>query len=151
MAFYDSLQPIENTELTSSLVWHTDAVFSLGDVIRKCRTAKRPRVGLVKLAAAAGLNKATLSRVERNEIDPHLSTLQRIADALGVELWVLIRQASDPRSAQHGEGADVTAAAIEQRDTIKAIHDSLAPAFNGVRTELDRLNAFIAEQTRKRG
>lgn len=90
MPFYDSLQPSENAPLTSGLVWHTCAVFKVGDVVRKVRTEKKPRIGLLKLAALTGLNKGTLSRLERGEIDPKYSTLERIAEALGVPVAHLV-------------------------------------------------------------
>lgn len=43
-----------------------------------------------QLAKSLGVNRATLSRYESGDIDPPSSQLQRIADALNVELWELM-------------------------------------------------------------
>jgi transcriptional regulator with XRE-family HTH domain len=37
-----------------------------------------------ELSKAAGVSPAHLGRIERNEHDPHLSTIRKIAEALGV-------------------------------------------------------------------
>jgi transcriptional regulator with XRE-family HTH domain len=47
---------------------------------------KRTGMTLEQLAAATGLDKGYLSRVERQEKTPSITTLMKIADAFGVEL-----------------------------------------------------------------
>jgi transcriptional regulator with XRE-family HTH domain len=55
-----------------------------GNEIRLLRTAKR--MTLHELAKASGRSPGHLSQIERGAIEPTLSVLQSIADALGVEL-----------------------------------------------------------------
>jgi DNA-binding XRE family transcriptional regulator len=38
-----------------------------------------------QLAKMAGISHVTLVNIERNQVDPHVSTIRRLADALGVE------------------------------------------------------------------
>jgi transcriptional regulator with XRE-family HTH domain len=44
-----------------------------------------------ELAEAAGIGRATLSRIERGETGAHGRTLRRLADALGVSVEELVR------------------------------------------------------------
>lgn len=60
----------------------------LGAKIRKLREAKG--ITKEKLAYENGLSKATITRIERDEFDPKLSTLKKIAKGLGVGLNELI-------------------------------------------------------------
>lgn len=39
----------------------------------------------VQLAQKAGISQAALVRIERNEADPHVSTIRKLSDALGVD------------------------------------------------------------------
>jgi len=43
-------------------------------------------VSQVRLAVAAGMDPATLNRLEMGKANPNLKTLERLADALGVEV-----------------------------------------------------------------
>jgi transcriptional regulator with XRE-family HTH domain len=38
-----------------------------------------------QLARKAGISAAALVRIERNQADPHVSTIRKLADALGVD------------------------------------------------------------------
>jgi serine-type D-Ala-D-Ala carboxypeptidase/endopeptidase len=38
-----------------------------------------------ELADASGLSEAHVGRIERNEVEPHLSTIRKLANALGIE------------------------------------------------------------------
>ena len=38
-----------------------------------------------ELAEASGLSEAHVGRIERDEVEPHLSTIRKLAGALGVE------------------------------------------------------------------
>jgi transcriptional regulator with XRE-family HTH domain len=55
-------------------------------------SAAREAAGLTQdeAAAAAGMQPAQYSRVERGEVDARLSTLLRIAQGLGVDIVVLL-------------------------------------------------------------
>jgi transcriptional regulator with XRE-family HTH domain len=58
-------------------------------LIRKIRTKKG--LTLLALAKKARMSYTYLSNVERGKADPSLSTLKRLAKALGVKPTVLIR------------------------------------------------------------
>lgn len=47
-----------------------------------------------RLALDAGLNRTYLSAVERSEQNISVDNIARIADALGVEAWMLLRHGS---------------------------------------------------------
>ena len=66
-----------------------DVKRSVGENIRKAREAK----GLLQreLAKNAGVPVRTIGRIERGEVDARLSTLARIADAMGLELEKLLK------------------------------------------------------------
>lgn len=55
--------------------------------------AERAKAGLSQraLADAAGLRQAQISRLEAGERDAPFATLQRIALALGLPVWRLVR------------------------------------------------------------
>lgn len=55
----------------------------------------RQSVSMDSLAAKSGLSQPMISYVERGMRNPTLDTLLRIADALGVDLWELLRKASN--------------------------------------------------------
>lgn len=63
----------------------------LGDVVRKIRT----ELGLTQkqLGRRARLTQSAVARLEAGDVLPTLRVLQRIADALGAELDVSLRQA----------------------------------------------------------
>jgi transcriptional regulator with XRE-family HTH domain len=125
-------------------------MFHLGDIVRKLRSDKTRNWTAKDLAKRAGVNKGTISNLEQGNLDPRLSTLESIAKAFDMDLWVLIRQASDPHSASGKDGADVTAAMV-QRNSLDNLQSTLAAAAESMRLEVARLDAFVAEQTRKRG
>ena len=60
--------------------------------------AERERRGwsLSKVAELSGLDHTMILRVENRERTPTIDTLWRIADALEVDLWKLIRAAENP-------------------------------------------------------
>lgn len=61
-------------------------------LLREERT--RRELSLNELARRAGLSQQMVSYVEREMRAPTLDTLLRLADALEIELWKLIRKAS---------------------------------------------------------
>lgn len=44
-----------------------------------------------QLAAASGVHRVTIARLELGEVSPKLETLERIADALGVTIDEVVR------------------------------------------------------------
>ena len=48
-----------------------------------------------ELAKKAGVGKNTVNRIERNETEPHMSTLRKLAGALEVEPARLVRGGTD--------------------------------------------------------
>jgi transcriptional regulator with XRE-family HTH domain len=57
-----------------------------GDAVRAAR--KRSGWSQTELAQRCGVHLNTVSQVERGSADPRLSTLQALAAALGLSLWV---------------------------------------------------------------
>ena len=48
-----------------------------------------------ELAEKAGVNTATVARLERNETEPHMPTVRKLAQALGVEPRALTKGGDD--------------------------------------------------------
>lgn len=67
---------------------NTAVVFALRD----CRL--KAGVSMNRLAEASGLSPAMISFVERELRKPTLDTLLRIAEALKVDLWQVLREAT---------------------------------------------------------
>lgn len=64
--------------------------------------AARKRLGLSqeKLAELSGLQAGEISRFERDKRDPRVSTLEKLAAALEVEAWQLLKEDGLGESAQ---------------------------------------------------
>ena len=82
-------------------------LFELGDIIRKLR--KRKHIGLIRLSKIAGVNKATISRVENNRVKPETETIEKIAQALGYQASEILAclesqnlMAAAQQAAKHG-------------------------------------------------
>src|SRR5829696_8930840 len=60
------------------------------------------------LAVASGVNKATINQIERGRRSPNLDTLEKLADALAVEMADFFpkAQASLPLEPRHSEDVD---------------------------------------------
>ena len=58
-------------------------VVHIGDNVKRERLKLAIRQD--ELARRAGITPTTLSRIERNESEPHVSTIRRLAKALGVK------------------------------------------------------------------
>jgi transcriptional regulator with XRE-family HTH domain len=65
-----------------------EALVKIGDTVRRERLKQALRQD--DLARKAGITPTTLSRIERNESEPHVSTIRRLAEALGISPAVLI-------------------------------------------------------------
>jgi transcriptional regulator with XRE-family HTH domain len=55
----------------------------IGKSVRRLRIERF--MSQADLSKVAGVSPAHLGRIERNEHDPHLSTIRKIAEALGVD------------------------------------------------------------------
>jgi transcriptional regulator with XRE-family HTH domain len=64
------------------------AMVHVGTRLRRLR--QREALTQDDLAQKAGLTTATVARAERNERQPHMTTLRKLADALGVHPSALI-------------------------------------------------------------
>jgi transcriptional regulator with XRE-family HTH domain len=73
-----------------------DAGAVVGDRIRQLRASKK----LLQrdLARDAGVPVRTIGRIERGEVDVRLSTLTKIARALGMSLALLVEESPRPSS-----------------------------------------------------
>jgi transcriptional regulator with XRE-family HTH domain len=60
----------------------------IGDNVRHWRTLRT--LTQVQLAKKAGISQAALVRIERDQADPHVSTIRKLADALEVSPEQLI-------------------------------------------------------------
>jgi transcriptional regulator with XRE-family HTH domain len=59
------------------------AAVKIGKSVRRLRIERF--MSQAELSTVAGISPAHLGRIERNEHDPHLSTIRKIAEALGVD------------------------------------------------------------------
>jgi transcriptional regulator with XRE-family HTH domain len=62
---------------------------TIGRRIRSIRAEKG--LSQYDLADLSGLERSTLARIELGEVDPRISTLRKIAKALGVEVGKLLK------------------------------------------------------------
>jgi transcriptional regulator with XRE-family HTH domain len=63
-------------------------VVHIGDKLKRQRT--RRALTQAQLAERAGVTTATVARIERNEIEPRMTTLGKLAQALGVDSAELV-------------------------------------------------------------
>lgn len=68
---------------------------SIGAAIRRERKARG--LTLDELASRCGVSTAQLSKIENDKVDPSLTSLRRIAEALGAPLAVLVASTDTPR------------------------------------------------------
>ncbi len=69
------------------------AVVYVGDRLKDLRVERA--LTQEELATKAGVGKNTVNRIERNETEPHMSTLRKLASALGVEPARLVKGGTD--------------------------------------------------------
>jgi transcriptional regulator with XRE-family HTH domain len=60
-----------------------EAVVKIGTKVRRERYAQT--MTQAALAKKAGITAATLARIENDQVDPHVSTIRKLSDALGVD------------------------------------------------------------------
>ena len=68
-------------------------VLYIGDRLRDLR--KRSLLTQRELADKSGVGVTTIIRIERNQVEPHGSTIRKLAEALEVEPQELVRRAED--------------------------------------------------------
>jgi transcriptional regulator with XRE-family HTH domain len=133
---------------TRELVCETPlTVFHVGDLVRKLRTAEGRDWTVEELAEKAGLNKATVSKLERGELDPRKSTIDKIAAALGVSASYLVSGAltspDHPLSTTDGTekaGADVVAQLHKTKKQLQRMEVFLSGALEELRQTLADLD-----------
>lgn len=70
------------------------------------KTRKRRALSQEELAAASGVGRATISRLERGETEAHGRTLRKLAAVLEVPVEDLISEAHTGDSSRRGGGRD---------------------------------------------
>ena len=68
-------------------------VLYIGDRLRQLR--KQSLMTQEQLAEHSGVAVSTIIRIERNHVEPHGSTIRKLAEALEVEPQELVRRADD--------------------------------------------------------
>jgi transcriptional regulator with XRE-family HTH domain len=68
-------------------------VLYIGDRLRDLR--KRALLTQKELADKSSVGVTTIIRIERNQVEPHGSTIRKLAEALDVEPQELVRRADD--------------------------------------------------------
>jgi transcriptional regulator with XRE-family HTH domain len=68
-------------------------VLYIGDRLRDLR--KRALLTQQELADKSGVGVTTIIRIEHNQVEPHGSTIRKLAEALEVEPQELVRRADD--------------------------------------------------------
>ncbi len=68
-------------------------VLYIGDRLRDMR--KRALLTQQELADKSGVGVTTIIRIENNQVEPHGSTIRKLAEALGIEPYELVKEAGD--------------------------------------------------------
>jgi transcriptional regulator with XRE-family HTH domain len=68
-------------------------VLYIGDRLRDLR--KRALLTQKELASKSGVGVTTIIRIERNQVEPHGSTIRKLAEALEVEPQELVSRSDD--------------------------------------------------------
>ncbi len=68
-------------------------VLYIGKRLRDLR--KRALMSQRELAKRSGVGVTTIVRIERNQVEPHGSTIRKLAEALGIEPYELVKEAGD--------------------------------------------------------
>ena len=70
-----------------------ELVVYVGDNLKRLRVLNA--LTQAELAQKAGLTPAAVARIERNEAEPRMTTLRKLAEALSVEPHKLVRGEND--------------------------------------------------------
>ena len=68
-------------------------VLYIGKRLRDLR--KRALMSQRELAKRSGVGVTTIVRIERNQVEPHGSTIRKLAEALGIDPYELVKEAGD--------------------------------------------------------
>jgi transcriptional regulator with XRE-family HTH domain len=68
-------------------------VLYIGERLRNLR--KQALMSQRELAKRSGVGVTTIVRIERNQVEPHGSTIRKLAEALGVDPYELVKEAGD--------------------------------------------------------
>ena len=79
---------MNNTSSLSLFVVLLNIIMNIGEQIKKIRTAKN--LSQKEVALALEMDQAQFSRIESGKTDPAFSTIEKIAQALGVQLSELV-------------------------------------------------------------
>jgi DNA-binding XRE family transcriptional regulator len=91
-AFYARIKVTQEQSSSEEMVT-IQAVVYIGDRLKDLRI--RRALTQEELAAKADIGKNTVNRIERNLTEPHMSTLRKLAQALGVEPYKLLEGEDD--------------------------------------------------------
>ena len=70
-----------------------ELVVYVGDNLKRLRVLNA--LTQAELAQEAGLTPAAVARIERNEAEPRMTTLRKLAEALGIEPHELVKGEDD--------------------------------------------------------
>ena len=70
-----------------------NAVVHVGENLRRLRTLNA--LTQAQLAERAGLHRSAVERAERDQTEPHMTTIRKLADALGVHPRELVERSKD--------------------------------------------------------
>ena len=87
---------IESTEAGRAAYERTRRLYELGDEVRALR--RQRGLTQTQLARLAATSQAAIARIETAGPEPRFSTLERIGQALGVDLVVTFRERESLRS-----------------------------------------------------
>ena len=68
-------------------------VLYIGKRLRDLR--KRALMSQRELAKRSGVGVTTIVRIERIQVEPHGSTIRKLAEALGIDPYELVKEAGD--------------------------------------------------------
>jgi DNA-binding XRE family transcriptional regulator len=89
-----SFEPRQRKERENTVgIDDAKTVVDLGARLHELR--KRRRLTLQEISTLTGVSASTVSKIERNDLSPTFSTLERIARGLGVELVTLLTDQND--------------------------------------------------------
>jgi transcriptional regulator with XRE-family HTH domain len=81
--------PVEGQRKRGALYKILIEVLYIGKRLRDLR--KRALMSQRELAKRSGVGVTTIVRIERNQVEPHGSTIRKLAEALGVDPYELVK------------------------------------------------------------
>lgn len=134
---------------------HTDAVFHVGDAIRKRR--KEAKLTLDQLAAQADVSRSALFDLEKDGHGYRDSTLAKVAAALGTTPAELLREVTTMRNSPRARGEPSDADVLDddtydgyERDAIPVVSDAEASAEGTVFWTGEGVNPALVEDRTSR-